>query len=86
MQTATKQEVVVKNVEIIQTVVGKTFTFVQVRDRISGRFGEGVARKSFIDRRDETIGINMATGRALKALDLKLAGKGRKLQYKPYMG
>ena len=67
------------NVYVEVPYQGLTFTVVKATLTLpkSGRplIGEGISRRSFVDRQNGDTGFNIAVRRALEALDKKLGGQ-----------
>jgi hypothetical protein len=65
----------VKKVKVLRSERFGIFTVVEVQDEKSGKKAVGISRRSKLDRINDELGISIATGRANKALSLKLKGK-----------
>ena len=67
--------------KVTMTAQGKTFSFVQVTDEITGKYGEGIARRSKFDKQSNERGMEIAEGRARKALNMKINKKPIRNQF-----
>lgn len=56
---------------------GNRFTVARVTGEVEGKHfvGEGVSRRSYLDRQNENLARSIAIGRARKAILMKLSGK-----------
>lgn len=67
--------------------VGKVFTVAKaILTENEHVYSEGIARRSSVDAPDDKLGIEIATGRALRALYIKLTQNKGKRIYHHYMG
>lgn len=60
--------------EVIRRCTMGRFTIIEVKDKKSGRKAIGVSKRGHLDSANPKMGNNIAYGRAVKALKIKLAG------------